>query len=272
MENFYDMTIRELVEAGGEARTPARVASDKAFKRMKENEDKRHFVQVNNEGVQLVNKTLTLTQAGTLLSLIAYMDINNNSLIYFNGKALSAKDIASLTDKSARGVQTQIAELVNLGYVRAEKVGRSFQYYINTELATRGEKSSKGFFSKVFTIELRALIQKLTVQELGFLFFMIPYFNTKFYTLCRTPYELDANKVELFDRERFSEETGISLVQVKRLIASLLKKGALVGLRTCRTAIVVSPKLVSRQHKFVSIEEVVDIIGNELNVRERMEW
>ncbi|CAH0256329.1 hypothetical protein SRABI80_03108 [Peribacillus frigoritolerans] len=272
MKNFEEMTVKELVELGGEAKSPQRVNSDKAFKARMRQEDKRTFVQVEDGGVKGMNKTLNLTQAGTFLSLLAYMDMNKEGLLYFNQKALSAKDIAELTGKSARSVQTQISELVSLGYVRSEKVGRSFQYYIDPRLASRGTRTEKDFFTKLYNVQLRETIQKLTVQELGLLFMMIPYFNTKFYTLCRNPHELDANKVELFDRERFAEEVGISLVQVKRLIASLLKKQALVGLRTCRTALIITPKLVSRQNRFVTIEEVTDVIGNELNVRERMEW
>lgn len=267
----FDMTVRELVESGGEAKTPQRVRSDKAYKaKLAGKQDSKEFIQVKDKGVKQVSKTLTLTQAGTLLSLMAYVS-NNKGHIYFNGKRLGTEQLAKLLNTSKASLQRNVSELVSLGYVIAEKQGRSIVYSVNTQLAIKGEKTDKDFFSKLYFVGFRELLKKLTVQEAGMLFLMIPYFNTKFYTLCKNPYELDANKVELFDRERFAEETGISLDHTKRLIASLLKKGGLVGIKTCRTALVISPRIVSRNN-FASLEQVLDVIENELNVRERMEW
>ncbi|MFT4417050.1 winged helix-turn-helix domain-containing protein [Fredinandcohnia humi] len=264
-------SVSELVLAGGEVKLPSRVRSDEAYKRKVSQQDPRGFVQVKDGGVKPVSKTLTLTQAGTLLSLIAYVGDAEGTLIH-NGEKLGAEKLSKLLGVSKRSIQTNISELVNFGYVLAHKEGRKVYYSVNGKLALRGKKAEEGFFSKVYIVKLRELSKKLTPQELGLLFNMIPYFNTRYYTLCRNPYELDPSKVELFDRERFAEEIGVSLVQVKRLITNLMKKQALVGIRTCRTAIIITPKLVSRQNKFVELEEVTDIIGNELNVRERMEW
>ncbi|MCQ6265599.1 helix-turn-helix domain-containing protein [Fictibacillus sp. WQ 8-8] len=266
-----NMTVGQLIEAGGEVKSPQRVNSDKAYKKRMSQQDPRSFVQVNDRGVVHVKSTLNLTQAGTLFSLMAYLDDKDGNLV-FRGERLGTEQLSKLLSVSKTSLKRNISELVNLGYVIDEKVGRKVFYSVNPQIAKRGVRTEKDLFSKLYNVHLRELIQKLTVQELGFLFLMIPYFNTKYYTLCQNPYELNSSKVELFDRERFAEEVGLSLVQVKRLIANLLKKQALIGLRTCRTAIIISPKLVSRQQKFVSIEEVTDIIGNELNVKERMQW
>lgn len=271
MKNIEEMTVRELVELGGEVKSPQRVSSDKAFKKKLAQKDQRSFVQIKDKGAKNVNQTLTLTQAGTLFGLMAYIGDNQGNLISEKEK-LGTEQLAKLLKTSKASLQRNIGELISLGYVIANKEGRKVVYAVSPYLAIRGEKNDNDLFSKLYVVELRKLIQTLTLPELGMLFMMIPYFNTRFYTLCRTPYELDANKVELFDRERFADEIGVSLVQVKRLIASLLKKQALVGLRTCRTALIITPKLVSRQNRFVTIEEVTDVIGNELNVRERMEW
>lgn len=264
-------SVPELLLNGGEVKLPSRVRSDEAYKNKLKSTDTKGFIQVKDGGVKPVSKTLTLTQAGTLLAMIAYVGDSEGTLIH-NGEKLGTKQLSKLLKQSETSLKRNISELVAFGYVLSHKECRKVYYSVSTQLALKGKKTDSDFFSKVYFVELRAFIEKLTLQELGLLFNMIPYFNTNFYTLCNNPYELDSSKVELFDRERFAEEIGVSLVQVKRLIASLMKKSALVGIRTCRTAIIVTPKLVSRQARKVELEEIVDIIGNELNVKERMEW
>ncbi|PAF11662.1 hypothetical protein CHH61_26100, partial [Shouchella clausii] len=67
-------------------------------------------------------------------------------------------------------------------------------------------------------------LQVMTIQEAGLLFFMIPHMNTRAFVLCSNPYEMDIEKIVLWNREQLAEECGLSLVQVKRLTASLKKK------------------------------------------------
>ncbi|MCE7792302.1 helix-turn-helix domain-containing protein [Salipaludibacillus sp. CUR1] len=270
--DYGELTIRELVELGGQAITPERVEANEAYKQKQKllNADKRQFTKVNERECSLIVNTLTLTQAGTLLSMFAYMELGESGLLYHNGKELSIKDFSKLTNKSERALQRSISELVNLGYVTAHKSGRSTYYSINTQIANRGKSQGEGFFSRLFVTQLREVIKGATLQELGLFLHLLPHFNTRAYVISKNPHELELNKIELLNREKIAELTGLSLPTVKRLIPSMMRKGLLTGVKTWRTAIILHPRLVSRQLKKVTLEDVTDIIENELN--KKKEW
>src|SRR5690606_23314335 len=160
------------------------------------------------------------------------------------------------TKKGYDSLKRNISELVNFGYVTAHKEGRKVYYSVNTQIATRGKVDSRDFFSRVFVVQLRGVIEKATLQELGMFFMLLPHFNTEVYVISENPYERDLEKIELWNRERIAEETGVSLRNVKRLIPSMMRKGLLTGVKTWRTAIVIHPKLVSRHYKKVTLEEI----------------
>jgi len=265
-------SVSELLEAGGEVKLPSRVNSDKAYKKKIHsiNKDKREFTQVNNKECSMIMSTLTLTQAGTLLSMFAYMEQGESGFLYFNGKRLSLKDFSKLINKPERATQRNASELVSLGYVTAHKEGRSTYYSINSQVATRGKATSKDFFSKLFIVQFREVIKKATLQELGLFLHLLPHFNTRAYVICSNPCELELNEIELWNRERIAKETGLSLPTVKRLIPSMMRKGLLVGVTTWRTAIIMHPQLVSRQLEKVTLEDVTKVIENELN--KTKEW
>lgn len=271
-KDFYDLTVRELTEMGGSAITPKQVDRNENYKSKMRlvNSDTREFTQVSDKECSMIVKTLSLPQAGTLLCMYAYMERGEGGFLYYNGKQLSLKDFAKLIGKKERGVQGNVSELVSLGYVTAHKEGRAVYYSVNRELATRGKAKKGSFFSRVFIVQLREVIKGATIQELGLFLHLLPHFNTKAYVVSKTPHELDLNKINLLNRDEIAEMTGLSLPTVKRLIPSMMRKGLLTGVKTWRTAIILHPKLVSRQLKKVTLEDVTEIIENELN--KRAEW
>ncbi|MBO1511548.1 helix-turn-helix transcriptional regulator [Metabacillus bambusae] len=273
-EEQLDLTVREWVEAGGSVKTPERVSSDKAYVKMIKSRDdnKKHFTSVSDKECSQVFNTLTLEQAGIMLSMFAYMELGDSGLLIHNGKRLGVKELAKLFKKSESTLKRILSELEAYGYILTQREGRKNIYAVNTMLATRGEQAGEGFFTKVFVARLRDALKVLTVQEAGLLFFMLPYFNSRAYVLSDNPYELDLSKIKLWDREELAEKTGISLRNIKRLVPSMMKKGVLVGIKTCRTAVVLSPELVSRHRKKVTVEDITQIISNELNKTEKMAW
>ncbi|MBP1970018.1 hypothetical protein J2Z83_002126 [Virgibacillus natechei] len=271
-EGFYDLTVREITEQGGTVITPVEVERRQAYKKRNKliDSDKRYFTQINDKGCSMVVNTLTLTQAGTLLSMFAYMEEGSSGYLYFNSKRLSLKDFSKLINKGYDSTKRNVTELVNLGYITAHKSGKTTHYSINTQLATRGKATGEGFFSRVFIVQLREVIRKGKLQELGLFMNLLPHFNTRAYVVCNNPHELELNDIELLNRERIAEITGLSLPTVKRLIPSMMRNGLLTGVKTWRTAIILHPKLVSRQLKKVTLEDVTDIIENELN--KKRDW
>lgn len=266
--DYLEMTGREIVESGGQIKTASRVRSDEAYKKkakQMENTNREQFTRFADKECSQVYQTLTIEQAGALMNLFAYMELGDSGSVKHNGKRAGKKELAKILGKSEATVKRIIGELEALGYVEAETEGRKKVYSVNTLLATRGEQVGKGYFTKLYIKRLRDALKAMTLQEAGLLFFMIPNMNTRAFVLCSNPYEMDIDKIALWTREELAEACGLSLVQVKRIISSLMKKQVIIGVKTHRTAIVLSPELISRQTTKVSVYEVTQILRNEVN-------
>ncbi|AWC27138.1 hypothetical protein CG478_000935 [Bacillus cytotoxicus] len=271
-ESIRGMTSEELLREGYTIVSPKQKEIQKKYHEKKSyfDSDQRHFTQVNDKECSMIMKTLTLPQAGTLLAMFAYMEEGEGGFLYYNGEKLSLQAFSKLINKGISAVKRNVSELVSLGYVTAHKEGRNVFYSVNSQVATRGKKTASGFFSRLYFVQFREVIQKATIQELGMFFFMLPYFNTEYYAISENPYEKEINEVVLWNREKIAEETGLSLRTVKGLIPSMMRKGLLVGVKTWRTAIIVHPQLVSRNCKKVTVEDLTRIIENKHN--KKAEW
>ena len=266
--DYLEKTGREIIEEGGEIRTPARVRRDKAYKRklkQMENYNQEHFTAFHDKECSLAYNTLTLELAGVLLNMFAYMEKGESGQLKFEGKRMGVKELSKILGKSERTVKRYLNELEALGYIEAEKEGKRKVYSVDTRLANRGKRVAKGYFTKLYIVRLRDALKAMTIQEAGLLFFMIPHMNTRAFVLCSNPYETDLEKIELWTREQLAESAGLSLVQVKRLVSSLMKKQVLLSVTTHRTAIILSPELISRQTTKISAYEIAQILRNKVN-------
>ncbi|KZR56961.1 helix-turn-helix domain-containing protein [Pseudobacillus badius] len=266
--DYLEKTGREILEEGGEIRTPARVKRDEAYKRKLkqiENYNQEHFTAFHDKECSIVFGTLSIELAGVLLNMFAYMEQGESGHLKLEGKRMGVKELSKILRKSERAVKGYLSELEALGYIEADKDGRRKVYSVDTRLANRGKRVVKGYFTKLYIVRLRDALKVMTLQEAGMLFFMIPHMNTRAFVLCSNPYETDIKKIELWNREQLAEGCGLSLVQVKRLISSLMKKQVLLSVTTHRTAIVLSPELISRQTTKISTYEIAQILRNDVN-------
>ncbi|MEC1895618.1 helix-turn-helix domain-containing protein [Cytobacillus firmus] len=197
--------------------------------------------------------------------MFAYIEQGKSGAMKLHGKHMGVKELSKILRKSERKTKDYLSDLEALGYIEAEKEGRRKVYSVDTRLATRGEIVGKGYFTKLYIKRLRDALQVMTIQEAGLLFFMIPHMNTRAFVLCSNPYEMDIEKIVLWNREQLAEECGLSLVQVKRLTASLKKKQVLIEIGTHRSAIILSPELISRQTTKISVYEIGLILRNDVN-------
>ncbi|MBG9545443.1 hypothetical protein ABE29_22600 [Cytobacillus firmus] len=266
--DYSQMTIEEGIRAGGQFKTPQRVKQDEAYKmklKRDENMNKERFTAFIDKECSRVFRTLSLELAGVLLNMFAYIEQGKSGAMKLHGKHMGVKELSKILRKSERKTKDYLSDLEALGYIEAEKEGRRKVYSVDTRLATRGEIVGKGYFTKLYIKRLRDALQVMTIQEAGLLFFMIPHMNTRAFVLCSNPYEMDIEKIVLWNREQLAEECGLSLVQVKRLTASLKKKQVLIEIGTHRSAIILSPELISRQTTKISVYEIGLILRNDVN-------
>lgn len=268
--DYAKTTIEEGIKAGGQFKTPQRVKQDEAYKKklkQMENYNQEHFTAFHDKECLMVFGTLTLELAGVLLNMFAYMEQGESGQLKLEGKRMGVKELSKILRKSERTVKGYLNELEALGYIEAEKDGKRNVYSVDTRLANRGKRIAKGYFTKLYIVRLRDALKVMTIQEAGLLFFMIPHMNTRAFVLCSNPYETDIEKIELWNREQLAEGAGLSLVQVKRLTANLKKKQVLLEASTHRSAIILSPELISRDTRKISVHEIGMILSQWFRVQ-----
>jgi len=202
--DILELTGREIIESGGQIKTPQRVKQDEAYKKKLKREkeqNREHFTAFHDKECSLVFGTLCLELAGVLLNMFAYMEQGESGHLKIKGKRMGSKELAIILRKSERAVKNYLSELEALDYIEAEKDGKRKVYSVDSRLATRGKRVVKGYFTKLYIVRLRDALKVMTLQEAGLLFFMIPHMNTRAFVLSSNPYETDINKIELWNRE-----------------------------------------------------------------------
>ncbi|WP_338786262.1 hypothetical protein [Metabacillus sp. FJAT-53654] len=262
MENFYDLTIRELVELGGEAKTPQRVNSNKAFK--KKLSQKRlgneQFVRVK-EDFNEVKKYLSLEQSGLLMFLVGFVKFNEQGQLFHDSKRMTVSDIARLIGKSEAQTRKVLGELEAFSLIYREKVGRSVFVTLGESFFNCGYSGESFKFVKVYKTRLKEIAKKLSLNEIGFLMLLLTHFHWETHLLVDNPSEKDMSKLIVWQRKHIAEELGLSIDFVKRAIPKLRKVQAIVEVKSAKTGLVLDPSLVCRQEVKPSFDKIVRTIN-----------
>jgi predicted transcriptional regulator len=262
MENMYELTVKELVEMGGEVRTPQRVNSDKAYKK-KMNQRKlsnEQFVRVK-EDFNKVKKLLSLEQSGMLMFLLGFVKFNEEGQLFNDSKRMTVSDIAKLLGKSEAQTRKVLSELEGLSLIYREKVGRNVFVSLGETFFNCGYSEDSFKFVKVYKTRLKEIAKKLTLSEIGFLMQLLSHFHWETHLLVDNPSETDKSKLVIWSRKHIAEELGLSIDFVKRAIPKLRKVQAIVEVKSAKTGLVLAPSLVCRQEQKPSFDKIVRTIN-----------
>jgi predicted transcriptional regulator len=189
--------------------------------------DKKH-VRIFAEGVNEVQKDLTLIDAGNLYKIMLNVQLNRGGVVeHGKDKPLKQKDMEALLGRSKPATIAAISRLEALGMIRKEKQGRANVYILNEDVIRVGKGGDKQFI-KIFKDKAQKLLDVLTDSEAGLLLKLTPYIHFKTYTLASDPNEPDLKKVRVLNSIELAEQLGIDRDTFKKLSGKLAKKGVVM--------------------------------------------
>lgn len=184
-----------------------KVVTEQDIERMKEREKineakymgrKRRFINIKHDPLRTLiqRKGLSFREAGAFVKLMPYISYNER-VLKINDKNLRQKDIAKILSKSEKNTREIIKILDSKFLIHKVRDGKGYKYLINDYYAYIGEnRNTKSLFTKLYLTPIKSVGNSLTLEELGFMFMIIPFFHFSTYSLCWNP---DEEKEELID-------------------------------------------------------------------------
>jgi predicted transcriptional regulator len=227
--------------------------------RANEVRSQKHYVNCYHGPIKDVTQTLKLNELGALIKLLPYLRFKGAGLLETKGKPMTAKDIAKAIGKSERMAKGIIANLIEEGILVKEGERKGVKYFVAEHFHTIGYTLEGQAFTKLYQRETRLRADKLSIQEAGLLYKIIPYFHYQTYFLCANPDAnqkteelVHLNQAQLADKINESRET------VKRGINSLMTQGFVMKISSFNTSrILVNPDVMFRAEYETAHTDVV---------------
>jgi len=193
------------------------------------------WIAAYNRKVEEISKKLKLHELGAYLVLVVHLKMDSKGKVMLDTKKpMTLEDIAKKIGKKDRQTREIINALVREKALTKVKEGRHFVYYVNSDIHTMGEPIKEGesftkIMQKATKNKLRLLhrgkFAGLTLEQIGLLYKIIPYFHWSKFYLVENPDEQDPDKLQPFDLKKLAEKIGISYAAMKRHMSGLMKAG-----------------------------------------------
>ncbi|MFJ7978448.1 hypothetical protein ACIQZI_22840 [Peribacillus sp. NPDC096379] len=176
------------------------------------------------------------------------MKMNGKGLLQKDGKPLKQIDIQNIFGKSKRQTVDIVKRLETLSILIAVKDGRSKLFYINERFHSMGKITREGKFTKLLTTKLREVVKDLKLEQLGFLYKILPYFHYDTCVLSHNPNEQDEKKILFMNRNELSTAINYDVDNITALVKKLEEKGLIMTSRRYGNVLYyVHPDLMYRQ-------------------------
>lgn len=229
------------------------------FLKMREDYSREHFISCIDDELLKVIPKMQLEEAGLVMRLLAYLSVDEGILKDKNG-FVHMDRIVQIAGIPKRTVERYVSNLVRLEVL--EKVGLSSRkviYAFNKKVHSRNSKV-KGYFTKIWLSNLRDKWSSLPLDTLGFLYRIIPYFNTYSCCLSLDPYEYEVDKAQPLSLSVLCNLINMDIRDVREHVNLLANKSLLVKISAGRSIILcVSPNIMYRKPALDSEEVPRDV-------------
>jgi len=217
------------------------------------------FIQCIDEEVLKVLPLLNVNEAGTVMKLLAYLSTDEGQLKDSNGYIHMDKIIKIVGGKSKNTVEAYVRNLVKHGVlVKAGKHGKKDKYAFNHIIHCRYRKIDR-YFTKIWISNLRNEWSSLPLDTLGFLYRILPYFNTYSYCLTANPYEYDVAESLPFTMEALSEIIHMNRDDIRKHVNILSENGLMLKIDIGASSILcVNPQVMYRS----PVQKGENVAGN----------
>lgn len=184
----------------------------------------RQWVACYHEPIKRIADQLGIEMLGALIKLLPYLQFNSEGLLMRGNKPMTRAEVEKVIERGTRQTKTILKRLEDTGVIFKRRQGRVFVYHVSDEYHTMG-KTLGIPFTKLFQTYARKKLEKLTLQEAGLLYMVLPYFHPESFLLCTNPYEPDRRKVDPMTQKELADLLGISVEQIRRHMRKLARLG-----------------------------------------------
>jgi len=208
----------------------------------------RPFIGCFHDSIKEATPHLSLTESGAVMKLLLYMKMNSKGLLQKGGEPLKQIDIRKILGKG----RTQTAEIVKkleyLSILVPDRKGRSKLFYMSEEFHIMGKGAGKRYFTKLLTSKLREVVDDLKLEQLGFLYKVLPYFHFDTCVLSHNPNEREEKKILHMNRKELAAAINYDVDNITTLVKQLRKKGLIMTTNSSGNVLYyVHPDLMYRQ-------------------------
>lgn len=207
---------------------------DEAYRKAKQLEDYksrnvgRRHVRCYHEPIKEILETLKLHELGALIKLIPYMKFNKDGLLTKDATPMTIDIMADIFGKSKRASQTVVNALVREGVLEKVKPKKTINYRVTERYHEMGEVTQDGYYTKLYQVESRKVLERLTIQEAGLLYKILPYFHFENYYLCANPNEHEPSEIKHLNHNDLSLLIGEEVQTVYNNMKALIRNGVIM--------------------------------------------
>lgn len=190
------------------------------------------FIACYHEPIREVTKHLSLINGGAIMKLLLYLKLNGKGKLTSAGKALKQKDLQTILGKGTTQTKQIVKDLEYLSILIPIREGRSKVFYINENFHGMGRLLNKSF-TKLLKGRLSSIVDELPLNQLGFLYKILPYFHFEKCFLCHNPDERDISEIRRMNRDELAKAINYDPDELTKIVKHLRKKGLIMTTDSC---------------------------------------
>lgn len=134
----------------------------------------RQWVACYHDPIKHLADQLGIELLGALIKLLPYLQFESEGLLMKGkDKPMTRAEVEKVIGRSTRQTKTILKRLEDAGVLFKRRNGRTFVYHVSDEYHTKG-KARAIPFTKLFQTYARQKLDKLTLQEAGLLYMVLP--------------------------------------------------------------------------------------------------
>lgn len=178
---------------------------DVAYRRIQESKGRSpQFTFTSMENIKEVISNIDSKHCGYLLYLQCFIDFKGR-LVNDNNILMSKTDIQDLLGLGRTAFYHFFFSMLDNKIIY--DIGNVF--YINEKYHFKG-KTGNNKVIKSFIYKVKRLYSKEKVNDLGFIYKVLPFIHLETNTICQNPYEVDVSKILYLSKTEIAELTGES--------------------------------------------------------------